>query len=188
MITLFHPRFALLAAAVLAGGTPVHAGAQSAVMVETRAEADGTSTLVHEVLVDAPAMDVWTAVATPEGWMTWAVPAARWVDGAPDVLETSYDPAEKPGGPGTIQQRFLAQIPGRLLAFRTIKAPAGFPNWESYRLVTSVFELEPAGQRTRVRLTSTGYPDSEAGRELVAFFRQGNAETLEQLSARFAPE
>ncbi|MNC87756.1 Polyketide cyclase / dehydrase and lipid transport [compost metagenome] len=129
---------------------------------------------------------MWAAIATPEGWTTWAVPAAWWVEGEPDVLETSYDPADTPGSASTIRQRFLARIPGRLLAFRTIKAPAGFPHWDSYRLVTSVFELEPAGGRTRVRLTSTGYPDSEAGRELVAFFTRGNSETLEQLGARFA--
>ena len=160
--------------------------AQDAVTVETRTEADGTATLVHELVVDAAAPEVWTAIATPEGWTTWAVPAAWWVDGKPDVLETSYDPGDTPGSPSTIRQRFLARIPGRLLAFRTIKAPEGFPHWDSYRLVTSVFELEPAGQRTRVRLTSTGYPDSEAGRALVAFFTQGNSETLKQLGARFS--
>jgi len=184
MPAIFRRGHALLAAAALAASTP--AQAQDAVTVEARTEADGSATLVHELLVDAPAADVWTAIATPEGWTTWAVPAAWWVEGEPDVIETSYDLADTPGSASTIRQRFLARIPGRLLAFRTIKAPAGFPHWESYRLVTSVFELEPAGGQTRVRLTSTGYPDSEAGRELVAFFTRGNAETLAQLSARFA--
>lgn len=172
----------LLAAASLASA-PVQA--QNAVNADSRIEADGTTTLVHELLVDAPAADVWAAISTPEGWTTWAVPAAWWVKDKPDVLETSYDPADNPGSPSTIQQHFLARIPNRLLAFRTIKAPAGFPHWDSYRLVTSVFELEPAGRQTRVWLTSTGYPDSDAGRELVAFFKQGNAQTLEQLSRRF---
>jgi uncharacterized protein YndB with AHSA1/START domain len=181
-------RRALAPLAAVALAASAQAQAQDAVTVETRIEADGTATLVHELLVGAPAAQVWAAISTPEGWTIWAVPAAWWVEGEPDVLETSYDPADKPGSASTIRQRFLARIPGRLLAFRTIKAPAGFPHWESYRLVTSVFELEPAGQRTRVRLTSTGYPDSEAGRELVAFFTRGNAETLEQLAARFAAE
>ena len=50
----------------------------------------------------------------------------------------------------------------------------------------SVFELEPVGERTRLRLTSTGYPDSEGGRALLAFFEAGNAETLEALQKLFA--
>lgn len=156
------------------------------VSASTHAEVDGTHTMVHETLVDAPTAEVWTAISTAEGWMSWAVPIA-WVSAEdPDVLETSYDPADRPGSPSTIRQRFLVRIPGRLLAFRTIKAPQGFPHWESYRAVSSVFELEPAGERTRVRLTSTGYPDTQAGRELVAFFERGNAETLESLQQRFA--
>jgi len=160
--------------------------AQDAVSVSTRTEADGTATMVHELLVDAPVERVWAAIATPEGWKTWAVPVAWWVPDEPDILETSYDAADSPGSPGTIRQHFLARIPGRLLAFRTIKAPEGFPNWEEYRLVTSVFELEPAGKGTRVRLTSTGYPATEGGRALAAFFESGNAQTLEALRSSFA--
>lgn len=184
--SLLRHSFLLLTAAAIA--LAASARAQDGVAVESRTEADGTATLVHELVVDAPMAQVWQAIATPEGWETWAVPAAWWVEGEPGVLETSYDPADTPGSPSTIRQQFLARIPGRLLAFRTVKAPAGFPHWDSYRLVTSVFELEPEGARTRVRLTSTGYPDSAAGRELVTFFTQGNSETLRQLAARFAGE
>jgi len=164
---------------------PVAVAAQS-VEVETRVESDGSSTMVHTALVEAPPKEVWHAISTAEGWMTWAVPIA-WissVDG--DVLETSYDPADSPGSPSTIQHRFLVRIPEKMLAFRTIKAPEGFPHWTTYQEVTSVFELEPAGDGTLVRLTSTGYPDTAAGRELVAFFERGNAETLEDLHKSFA--
>jgi uncharacterized protein YndB with AHSA1/START domain len=155
------------------------------VRVTTRVEADRSRTMVHEALVRAAIAHVWEAIATPQGWMTWAVPLARASVADPDVLETSYNKADRPGSPSTIQQRFVAQIPGRLLVFRTIKAPAGFPHWETYRGVTSIFELEPVGTETRVRLTSVGYPDTAAGRALVAFFERGNAETLEHLQRRF---
>lgn len=162
------------------------AAATEEVRVTTSVEADRSHTLVHEVLVDAPVADVWTAISTPQGWMSWAVPVA-WISPTdPDVLETSYDRADVPGGPGTIQQRFVARIPERLLVFRTIKAPAGFPHWDTYRGVTSLFEIETAGRQTRVRLTSTGYPDNDAGRALIAFFERGNAQTLENLRRRFA--
>ena len=49
------------------------------------------------------------------------------------------------------------------------------------------FHLEPAGEgRTRVRLTGAGYADSEAGRALLGFFRDGNRVSLERLRRRFA--
>ena len=171
-----------LAPAVL----PSPAAAQ--VAVAKTLEADGTTTLVHEALIDAAPAEVWQAISTAEGWMRWAVPIAWTSPAEPDMLETSYDRADTPGSPGTIKQQVLARIPGRLLAFRTVKAPAGFPHFAIYRGVTSVFELEPAGDRTRLRLTSTGYPDSEGGRALLAFFEAGNAQTLEALQKLFAGE
>lgn len=154
------------------------------VAVSTITEGDGSSTLVHEAVVEALAADVWQAVSTAEGWRTWAVPVA-WLDG--DLLETSYAPGASPGDSTTIQQRIAALVPGRLLVFRTVKAPDGFPNFDTFRGVTHIIELEPAGEgRTRVRLTSAGYPDSEAGRQLLGFFREGNRVTLEQMRRRFA--
>ena len=181
------PRGAILALASIAlaaAALPGPAAAQVAVG-KTR-EADGTTTLVHEALVDAPPAAVWQAISTAEGWMRWAVPVAWTSPAEPDMLETSYDRADTPGSPGTIRHQFLARIPGRLLAFRTVKAPAGFPHFAIYRGVTSVFELAPAGERTRLRLTSTGYPDNEGGRALLAFFEAGNAQTLEALQKLFA--
>jgi uncharacterized protein YndB with AHSA1/START domain len=133
--------------------------------------------------VAAPVAEVWQAVATAEGWTGWAVPVAWWEG---DLLETSYTPTAARGDTTTIQQRIAAAIPGRLLAFRTVKAPQGFPNFDTFRQVTHIIEVESAGEsRTRVRLTSGGYPDTEAGRQLLGFFREGNRVTLDQLRQRF---
>lgn len=172
----------LMIAFALAGS----ANAAEPVSSQRIAEADDTHTLVHEALVEAPVADVWTSISTSEGWISWAVPAA-WIDPADrDVIETSYDPAAQPGQPQTIRQRFLARIPGRMLAFRTIKAPAGFTDFEQFAHMVSVFELEPLGEaRTRVRLTGIGYPDTEAGRRLLGFFEAGNRVSLERLQRRF---
>ena len=156
---------------------------------ETRTivEMDGSSTLVAEVEVPAPVAEVWHAISTPEGWQSWAVPLARAVEGEPDMIETSYDTAAPVGGPGTIRQLFVARIPGRMLAFRTVKAPQGFPDFDTYRKVVSVFELEPRGDRaTFVRLTAHPYPDDEAGRRLLGFFERGNRASLDMLRRRFA--
>ena len=165
---------------------PAVAVAQAPVAVSARVEADGTHTLVHEVVVDAPAAEVWRAISTAEGWKTWAVPVAWTPEGQPDVIETSYDPAARPGDQSTIQQRILARVPGRIMVFRTVKAPARFPNWDAYRGVSSLFELEPIGpSATKVRLTGVGYPDSAAGRQLVSFFEKGNSASLQWLRQRF---
>ena len=157
----------------------------AAVRIETIAAPDGTRSLVHEVVVPAAADQIWAAIATAEGWRSWAVPRA-WAQ-EPDILETSYNPAARPGDAGNIRQRWIARVPGRLLAFRTVKAPDGFPDFDAFRQVSHLFELEPAGEAaTRVRLTGVGYAESDAGRRLVAFFREGNKVSLEQLRDRFA--
>lgn len=158
--------------------------AEPVAMTETLAP-DGNRTLVHEAIVDAPAAEVWSAISTPEGWRSWAVPVA-W-NPEPALLETSYDPAAAPGDASTIRHRILASVPGRLLAFRTVKAPDGFPHFETFTQVTAMIELEPQGDRkTRVRIVGAGYPDDEAGRQLIGFFRNGNRISLERLRRRFA--
>ena len=153
----------------------------------TIVDMDGVGTILAEVEVPAPVAEVWNAVSTPEGWQSWAVPLARGVAGEPDMIETSYDAAAPVGGPGTIRQLFVARVPNRILAFRTVKAPQGFPDFDTYRKVVSVFELEPRGDgATFVRLWAHPYPDDEAGRRLRAFFERGNRSTLDMLRRRFA--
>lgn len=147
---------------------------------------DGTLMLVHETVIGAAPDEVWGAIATAEGWRSWAVPVAWVPDGEPDIIETSYSPAAVPGGPETIRQRILASVPGRMIAFRTVKAPEGFPDFDTFGRTTGLFELEPAGEgRTRLRLIGAGYPDNEAGRRLMGFFREGNRISLERLRERF---
>lgn len=160
--------------------------ATAAASAATREKApDGTHLLVNEAVVDAAPAEVWAAISTAEGWKSWAVPVA-WAQPG-DVIETSYAPTAKPGGVSTIRQQVLLRVPQRLMVFRTVKAPAGFPDFDTYSKVVSAFELEPAGDgRTRVRLTGAGYADSEAGRRLLAFFEKGNQASLDALKASFA--
>ncbi|MEA3052428.1 MAG: hypothetical protein QOG72_1331 [Sphingomonadales bacterium] len=166
-------------AALLLGLAPVSAPA-----APSKAP-DGTYMLSQEVVVDAPRTEVWAAISTAEGWKSWAVPVA-WSP-APDIIETSYAPDAVPGDPSTIRQRILLRLPERLMVFRTVKAPAGFPDFDTYSRVVNAIELEAAGEgRTRIRLTATGYADNEAGRRLLAFFERGNAATFDSLKARFA--
>jgi uncharacterized protein YndB with AHSA1/START domain len=168
----------LLALALVLLATPAAA--------QTVAEADGSRTLVNEAFVPAPPETVWQAVTTAEGWKRWAVPAAWFSPTDPDLIETAYDPSAKPGDPNTIQQRFLARLPRRLLVFRTVKTPAGFPHAQAFMRVTQFMELLPEAGGTRVRLTGTGYPAGAEGDELLAFFEVGNRETLGHMAQRLA--
>lgn len=156
-----------------------------AISVSKSRNVDGSHSLTHETIVNAPVASVWSAISSAEGWTSWAVPVA-WA-AEPNLIETSYDPAARPGDKSTIRQRLIAQIPGKMLLFSTVKAPEGFPHFDTFAKVTSVFELESVGdRRTRVRLTGAGYADTDAGRQLLGFFEQGNKVSLEQLRTRFA--
>ncbi|HVI99677.1 MAG TPA: SRPBCC domain-containing protein [Sphingomonas sp.] len=150
------------------------------------AETDGTRTLAHEVIIPAPLEEVWDAVATIEGWRTWAVPLAREVPGSPDRFETSYDSAAAPGAASTIEQKWIERAPPYRVTFKTARTPDGFPHADAYLRVMSSFLLTPAGATaTRVRLTGSGYPAGPEGDALIAFFREGNRTSLEQLHRRF---
>ena len=76
-------KFALAALLLL---VPATSPAQE-VAITDRHEADGTLTLSHEIIVPAARDAVYAAVATPEGWRTWATPVS-WVPGDdPDGIE-----------------------------------------------------------------------------------------------------
>jgi uncharacterized protein YndB with AHSA1/START domain len=163
------------------------APARAQVAEALKVEADGSRTLTHALVVPAPADQVWTALATVEGWKSWAVPSA-WADPAdPDTFETSYSLTAKPGDTSNIGNRFVARLPGRILVFRTTRTPAGFPHADAYLGVISFFEIEAVDSgRSRVRLTGVNYPAGSAGDALLGFFRKGNRQSLEALRDRFA--
>lgn len=147
--------------------------------------ADGTRTLTHEVVVPAPPEQVWRAVATIEGWREWAVPLARVVPGS-DRFETGYDPDAAPGAANTIEQQWITREQPRLVSFRTTRTPVGFPHAAVYLRVVNTFILEAEGSdATRVRLVGSGYAAGAEGDALIAFFREGNRSTLQQLHRRF---
>lgn len=164
--------------------TVSYARVADAVTVSSGQGPDGRHNLVHEVIVPAAPAEVWRAISTADGWRTWAVPVA-WTPQR-DTIETSYTPTARSGDPTTILQGIFVAVPERMLVFRTVRAPAGFPNFETYAQVTSILEIEAAGDRhSRVRLTGAGYADTEAGRQLLGFFREGNRVSLERLRRRF---
>lgn len=172
------------AAFLLAAAAP--AAALAPVTEQVRSEADGTISLSHAVIVPAPPEQVWAAISTVDGWKSWAVPVAWTTADHPGVIETSYNPAARPGDAMNIKNEFVARVPGKKLVFQTIKAPAGFPHFDALRRVTQTFELAPEGAGTRVSLTGTGYGGDASGQAVLAFFKGGNRVSLEMLRDRFA--
>ncbi len=155
------------------------------VRIDEKANADGTRTLTHEIVVPASPDQVYAAFASPEGWRGWAVPNAWVAADDADLMETSYTPGASHGDTRNIQQRFVLRVPNRLVAFRTVRTPPGFPHAADFLRVTTLVELEPIGAFTRVRLSGVGYPAGAGGDTLLKFFREGNRTSLDQLRTRF---
>ena len=151
--------------------------------LEERVEGDGARTQIFTVDVSVPREEVWAALTTAEGWKRWAVPAAWQTGSDPLVIETSSDPKAVPDAPQTIKQQFDRLDPPSSLSFRTIKAPAGFPGFETYKHVVTTFTLgSKADGGTSVRFESGPFPDTEEGRRLYGFFKDGNRVTLERMA------
>lgn len=146
-------------------------------------EQDGSRTLVSEAWMPVQPAAVWQAVSTAEGWKRWAVRNAWATPGDPTLIETSYQAEARQGDAANIQQRFVAQLPGRLLVFRTVRTPPGFPHAEEFLKITQFLELSEEAGGTRVRLTGVNYPAGSAGDQLLDFFKTGNRSTLDNMAA-----
>jgi uncharacterized protein YndB with AHSA1/START domain len=148
---------------------------------------DGSRVLIHSVVVDASPTAVWDAFTTAEGWMSWAVPFARVELRIGGLIETSYDAAARAGDPANIRNRILSFLPRRMLSIQAVQAPTGFPHADKLPDLHSVIEIEPIDEaRARVTITGVGYRAGSAYDELMTFFRQANAWSLERLRERFA--
>ncbi len=159
------------------------AAAQVSVAVTT--EVDRTRTMTHEIAISAAPDAVWQAVATIDGWKSWAVPSAWAKTDDLDSFETSYSLDGAPGAASNITNRFMARLPGRIAVFHTTQTPDGFPHAAEYKRVISFFEIMPHKDGSLVRLTGTGYAAGKAGDDLIGFFREGNRQSLESLRDRF---
>lgn len=163
------------------------AAAAAGVEDTSHTAADGTRTLQQSVVVPAPAVDVWAALTTSEGWRSWAAPVAEVDFRLDGVIETSYDPNAVAGAPGSIRNRIVAYAPPRMFAIRNVQAPPrtafDVPTFQS--LHTVVFVEAVSERSTRVSFTQPGYRAGEPYDTVYRHFAWGNGWTLEQLKRRF---
>lgn len=185
-------RFRYCRRLLAAGAFAVHAAAAQVQMpaaVENLSATapDGTRTLELRIVVPAGLAAVWEAVATVEGFRTWAVPVASGAFRLGGVIEASYDLDAKPGDPENIRNQVVAIVPRRMLAIRNVQAPTKTPfDATAFQSLHTVLFLEPRGtDATVVTLVSPEIPAGAPYDGVYKHFEWGNAYSLEMLRRRF---
>ncbi|HVN93473.1 MAG TPA: SRPBCC domain-containing protein [Terracidiphilus sp.] len=135
--------------------------------------------LVIELEVPAPTGDVWKAFTTSEGLATWLAPQAH-VDLRPGVDWIVSFPGAKSTGGGTI----VSFVPENQLVLSAL-APDQFPHVRAER-TRAVFDFEPRGRATLVRLTQTGWKTGDEWDRAYEYLIAGNAQLMSALHRRFA--
>jgi uncharacterized protein YndB with AHSA1/START domain len=134
-------------------------------------------TLVIEVTVPAPPDAVWQAFSTSEGLSTWLTPNAT-VDLRLGGEWTARFPGGSTGG-GTI----ISFVPGKELVLSAL-APDRFPTVRAQRTQV-VFDFEPHGSGTLIRLTQTGWQEGPEWDRAYEYLLAGNGQLLGTLHRRF---
>jgi uncharacterized protein YndB with AHSA1/START domain len=133
--------------------------------------------LVIEIEVPAPVSEVWKAFSTSEGLSTWLFPSAT-VDLKPGGDWLVHFPGGSTGG-GTI----VSFVPKKEIVIAAL-APDKFPQVRAAR-TQAVFQFEPRGNSTVVRLTQTGWKSGDEWTRAYEYLAAGNAQLLASLHHRF---
>jgi uncharacterized protein YndB with AHSA1/START domain len=130
--------------------------------------------LVNEAVLNAPVEAVWKAWTTKAGLEAWLVGKTEIDLKVGGIWLTNYNKESNLKDESTIEQTILAFDPGRMLAFRTTRAPANFPHRKITQTWTVVY-FEPAGPgKTRLTARMFGFGDDEESKSMRAFFERGN--------------
>lgn len=138
-----------------------------------------------EVLVNAPADEVWAAWTTERGIVSFFAPACNVelrIDGPYEIF---FLPDAEPGMRGADDMRILAFQEGQMLSF-TWNAPPSLPEVRGQRTHVTV-RLEPVDRdHTRVLLHHDGWGDGGQWDKAFEYFgRAWNEVVLPRLAARF---
>ena len=143
--------------------------------------------IVTEGVVNAPVNKVWQEWTTKEGIESWMVNKTEFDLKVGALWRTSYSKDSNLNDDASIHHTILAFDPGRMLSFRTVKVPKGFPFPDALAKTWCVVYLEPVGEKqTKVTLRMLGYDDTEDSKKMRGFFEQGNKQTIDQLVKKFA--
>ena len=125
--------------------------------------------LVKETVVNGPSMEVWSAWTSKEGIDSWWGPPDARIElrlGGPfELLFLPDAPAGEQGAEGC---RFLAYVPGEMLAF-TWNATPDHPLRSEFTWVVITFaEVDDA--TTAVRLVHTGFLEGPDWDDYMSYF------------------
>lgn len=171
-------------------------GADEAPTHTTRAEhrrnkVDNSKSLVHTVVIDAPAAEVWRAWTTVEGAQTFFAPKVEIELRSGGNFNIFFMPDEPKGRRGAEGQRVLSYIPGRMISFEW-GIPPKFPELRQAFMESTenrpfvVVELTVAGEeRTLVTLTHLGFGTGSDWDGVRAYFNEAWPYVLGNLKKRF---
>jgi uncharacterized protein YndB with AHSA1/START domain len=146
----------------------------------------GERVLRHEVTVNGKLADVWNAVTTSEGLMTFMAPAVRVELKTGGVFDSNYRVGSNLGDPGTIHNQVLNYIPMEMFSIKvglTDQFPAR-PREAGTLFAVLTFKGAGANQ-VQVTESMLGWGDGEDWSQVYSFFDRGNAYTLAELARRF---
>ncbi len=183
---MFYRRLAWVAGAMLVAASPPALAANTVEIVEGQAP-DGTRYYEDSLVIAAPIQKLWAAFTDGAEFRRWSAPVSAVDFRLGGAIEASYDPKGRVGDPDNIKNAFIAYVPGRLLVFRNVQAPAGLPGRAVYGQTVKVVEFAPAGEgATRVTVSGIGFGSGPDFAALYRFFRGGDAEMLKSLSVAYA--
>jgi uncharacterized protein YndB with AHSA1/START domain len=137
-------------------------------------------------VVNAPVAEVWRAFTTKEGIESWMTAKTEFTLAVGATWKTSYSKESTLDDDAAIHHVVLAYDPERMLAFRTVKAPKGFPFPAALAKTWVVVYFEPLPEgRTKVTERMMGFTEDEDSQKMRGFFEQGNRITMEALVKRF---
>jgi uncharacterized protein YndB with AHSA1/START domain len=145
--------------------------------------------VVSEAVVAAPVSDVWKAFTTRAGIESWMVGAGDIDLRIGGLIRTSYQKGSDLDGETAIHQQILSLDPERMLSYRVIKSPKGFPFAQQIGSTWSTVYFESIDStHTRVVARMLGYTSDPESQKMRAFFVTGNKATMDSLVKRFRRE
>ena len=140
-----------------------------------------------DIVVPSSLKDVWAAVSSSEGWMSFMAPAVAMELKTGGTFQSNYRVGAKPGDPGTITNTVLAYVPMQMFAMRVGLTEAFPKEVREANTLFSVLTMEEAGPgRVKISEMMLGWRDGPGCDTTCKFFLQGNRRTLLDLYQRFA--
>jgi uncharacterized protein YndB with AHSA1/START domain len=156
------------------------------VLMLVPARAQDVSPIITQGFVGAPLRTVWNAWTTLDGLREWLTPKAEIDLRVGGLIRTNYRETEVLGGPGTIVYTITEIEPLRRLSYRITTPPVNLPFKTAVRQMTTTIYFAEVDERTSaIRIVDSGFGVDAESQQMRAFFRDGDAITLERLQFHF---